>query len=117
MTTKKAVFREIFVEGIRLKAVTAAELYMLPDLPTGDSLPRRPIPDLSWDEAREDIAKLEETRRYLAMFTRELRRFDPEMPEHECVVCGQHFRAHPEAKTCSARCRQHLSRQRRRDSA
>ena len=51
MTTKKAVFREIFVEGIRLKAVTAAELYMLPDLPTGDSLPRRPIPDLSWDEA------------------------------------------------------------------
>ncbi len=117
MTTKKALFREMFVEASRLTANTAAEIYMLADFPTGDGLRRRPIPDLSWDEAREDIAKLEETRRYLAMFTRELRRFDPEMPEHECVVCGQHFRAHPEAKTCSARCRQRLSRQRRRDSA
>ncbi len=79
----------------------------------GGQAPLGLVPKMSWQEAQELIARLEESRRHIAVYIRDLRKFNPELPEHRCVECGEIFRAQPEAKTCSDRCRQRLSRRNR----
>ena len=98
MTNQKRlrVFKE-WVEGLDAKTRTAMEEWP-------------PVPDMSWQEAQEIIAKLEDGQRYISPMLSALRKLNPELPEQQCVVCGQPFRARREAKTCSDRCRQRLSR-------
>ena len=98
MTNKKRLrlFKE-WAERLHLTTVLALEARPL-------------VPNMSWQEAQEIIAKLEESRRYISPILSALRKLNPEIPEHRCVECGEAFLAGPGAKTCSDRCRQRLSR-------
>ncbi len=52
----------------------------------GGQAPLGLVPKMSWQEAQELIARLEESRRHIAAFIRDLRKFNPELPEHRCAA-------------------------------